>query len=193
MDNDNRHISWFGIALVVIGVALLVDRLHILQIEFPMVLLPLLMLLGIVIVGRGFSGNRGGKIFWGTVLFLYALYFLLRSLDFLEPRNYMFFSVGLLVFGCAFLMLFVNNFREWYYLIPAFILCGMGSMFVFTELGYLDAWDVWEVARLYWPAALILIGVALIMRHRARRAASHETPMDNLPPGAPATPVEPGR
>lgn len=192
MDKNSRHISWFGIALIVIGVGLLISKLHILEIEFSTIFWPLLMLLGIVSVGRGFSGSRGGKIFWGTVLFLYSLYFLLRSLDLLEPHDSLFFSVGLLVFGFAFLMLFVNNFREWYYLIPAFILCGMGSVFLFSEYGFLDAWDVWDLARLYWPAALILFGLAMLLRHRSRQA-SPSKPIDPMPPSAPASTAEPGR
>jgi len=166
MSNGRKGIPWFGVALVVVGVAILLQKLHVVEVEFGMVFWPLLMLLGLVGVARGFALGARGKIFWGTVGFLYALFFLLRSLDFVEIRPHMFLPATFLVFGIAFLMLSVNTFRDWYFLIPAAILGGTGAMFLLAEYGYLYYWDVWQAVRLYWPAVLILFGLGIILKRR---------------------------
>jgi hypothetical protein len=167
MSNGRKNIPWFGVALVVIGAAILLQKLHVIEVDFWTVFWPLMMLMGLVGVARGFSGEKRGKIFWGTVGFLFSLFFLLRSLDFVEIRPHMFLPAAFLVFGIAFLMLFVNTFRDWYLLIPAVILGGTGVMFLLAEYGFLYYWDVWQTFRVYWPAVLILFGLAIILKRRS--------------------------
>ena len=76
MKNITPKISWFGIALILVGAVLLLDRFHILHLAFSTVFWPIVMVLALIGVGRGFSQNRRGKIFWNTVWFLYGLFFL---------------------------------------------------------------------------------------------------------------------
>lgn len=162
--NGNVRISWFGIALIIVGMALLLDRFDVIDIDFSTVFWPIVMIAGILLVGRGFSLNGRGKIFWGTVLFLSALFFFLRSSEYVEVYGHMFPPATLLIFGIAFLMLYLHNIRDWYLLIPAVALCGVGIVFILVEYGYLYRWEVWEAVRMYWPIVLILFGVAIMLR-----------------------------
>lgn len=156
--------SWFGIALIIIGVAMLLDHLNIVEIAFSSIFFPLMMIVGLVAVAHGFSQNRRGKIYWGTVLFLYSLFFLLRSIDTIELYAYIFLPASFLIFGIGFFMMFLNNLKDWPFLIPAILLTGIGSLFIFTEYGCLSHREVLDIARTYWPVVLILFGVAILLR-----------------------------
>jgi len=173
MSNGKQRIPWFGIALIVFGAAILLRKFHFIELEYWSIFWPLLILLGLVIAGRGFSSNSHGRVFWGTVLFLFSLYFLLRSGDFNVASGFLFPPSVFLIIGLGFLMLFVNNPREWYFLLLALFFGGIGSLLLLVNYGYLYYWDVWELVRTYWPVALILVGVALLLRKRPR----------SIPPG----------
>ena len=176
MERRRLHISWFGIALIVLGLALLMDRLHVLRVDFAQIFWSLMMLFGILKVVGGFSGNLRGRIFWGTVLFLFGLFFLLRTIDRIEIDAHMFPPATFLIVGIAFFMMFLNNVRDWHYIIPAVLLIGVGGAFTLTEFGYLSRWEVWEAVRMYWPVALILLGLGLIMRRRMRVQSNQTGP-----------------
>lgn len=156
--------SWFGIALIIIGVAMLLDHLHIFDIAFSSIFWPLMMIVGIVAVAGGFSQNRRGKIYWGTVLFLYSLFFLLRSIDSIELYSYIFLPASFLIFGIGFFMMYLNNFKDWPFLIPAILLTGIGSLFLLTEYGCFSHREVWDAVRTYWPVILILFGLAMLLK-----------------------------
>jgi hypothetical protein len=169
MDTLARRGSFWGMVLIVLGAALLLERLHILGLGFSTIFWPLMMLLGIVWVARGFTLNRKGAIFWGTVLFLYALFFFLRSIESLQLYGHLFPAATFLVFGAAFLMVFVNDVQDWYFLIPALLLMGLGFLLVVSEYGYIYRWEVWEALRLYWPVVLVLFGLGILLRRSSRK------------------------
>ena len=173
MTMNRQRFPWIGLLLVIVGVVLLLNRLTYIDVRFSQVLWPCLALLGIFQVGQGFSRSRSGQIFGGTVLFLYALFFFLRTIDNVDFHGYMFFPATFLIFGIAFFMIFLNTMREWLFLVPSFVLIFVGATFFLSEMGYIDSWDAWHLARTYWPAALIVVGVAIILR---RRNVSHTTP-----------------
>jgi hypothetical protein len=164
MNGNVKKISWFGIVLIVLGLFMLLDRFDLIQFHFSNVFWPLMMLLGIMAVARGFNQNRRGKIFWGTTLFLYSLFFLLKSIDYFEIYGQTIFPATFLIFGIAFFMLYINNLKDWPFLIPTVLLTGIGGAFLLSEYGYLYRWDVIDVVRTYWPVILILTGLGLLFR-----------------------------
>jgi hypothetical protein len=164
MNGNVKKISWFGIVLIVLGLFMLLDRFDLIQFHFSSVIWPLMMLLGIMAVARGFNQNRRGKIFWGTTLFLYSLFFLLKSIDYFEIYGQTIFPATFLIFGIAFFMLYINNLKDWPFLIPTVLLTGIGGAFLLSEYGYLYRWDVIDVVRTYWPVILILTGLGLLFR-----------------------------
>jgi len=166
MSNNTVKISWFGIILIIVGVVMLLDKFQVINISFSSIFWPLMMLVGIIAVGRGYNQNRRGKIFWGTVLFMYALFFFLRSSDYFEVYSHTFFPATFLIFGIAFFMMYLSNMKDWPLLIPAVVLAAAGSLFILNEYGYIYDWEVWDVIRLYWPVILILFGVAILLRRR---------------------------
>jgi hypothetical protein len=171
MKNINPKISWFGIALILVGGVLLLDRFHVLHLAFSTVFWPIIMILTLVGVGRGFAQNRSGKIFWNTVWFLYALFFFLRNSDFVELRSHMLMPATFLILGIAFLMTYFNNVRDWFFLIPALLFGVLGTLLILADLEYVSYWEVTDAVRLYWPIGLILFGVAMLLRRRSHNNA----------------------
>jgi hypothetical protein len=146
---------------------MLLDHFNVFNVEFSTIFWPLMMLVGIVVVSRGFGNNQRGKIFWGSVLFLYALFFFLRSIDYFDIHGRLIFPSSFIIFGVAFFMMYLGNTKDWPLIIPAAILGGMGMLFLLTEYGYLCRWDVWDVIVDYWPILLIIIGLVMILKHKS--------------------------
>ena len=166
MNPTTSKIPLFGIALIAVGALILLGKFHILHVTFGVVFWPIVMILGLFGVAQGFSKNGKGKIFWSTVWFLSGLFFFLRVTDFVEVQHQMFVPAMFLIVGIAVLMTFINNVRDWFFLIPAFLFGGIGVMFIFAELDYVSYWDVSDSLRMYWPVVLILCGLAILFRRR---------------------------
>ena len=180
MSKNRKNISWFGLILIFLGLVMLLDRFDVLNVEFSTIFWPMIMLMGLAIVGRGFAQNRRGKVYWGTVLFLYAVFFVLRSIDYFEIYSYTFFPASFMIFGIAFFMMYLCNLREWPLLLPSIILLGVGSLILMNEFGYLYQYELFDIVRLYWPVILILFGVTIILRKKY--SASPQTNPEASPP-----------
>jgi hypothetical protein len=160
---------------------MLLDRLLVMPFGWETTAWGVVSLFGAYRVYMGFSAGRGNSVFWGTVLFLVAFGFVLRELDLIEFRRYLMLPTLAVVVGFGFLMTFFSRPREWPLIIPALFFTGVGSLFLLDDAGYLDGWDViWEVKR-FWPVALILLGISLLLKrhsktekHRAREGGSQD-------------------
>jgi peptidoglycan/LPS O-acetylase OafA/YrhL len=121
---------------------------------------------GLLAATRGFSANYRWKIFWGTLCFLYGLFFFLRTTDVVQLHGHIFLPVSFLVFGVAFFMMYLNDMKEWFFLVPAVLLGGGGVLFILADMDYLSYWDVYDTVHTYWPVILILLGLGFIFRRR---------------------------
>ncbi len=181
----NKHFPWIGIVLMLAGLALLLDKLDILTVGTPTLIWVLCMLFGIAMVTQGFSTTNGGRIFFGTLFFLYGLYFLLHSIDAFEMRGHLFVPASFVIFGFAFVMIYLNNVREWILLLPAVLLMGIGTLYIMGSMGYFNPWEIREVVRLYWPVGLIIIGLAIVLRRRTALRARASAVAGDQPPQPP--------
>jgi hypothetical protein len=161
-----RRLPVFGILLFVVGVALLLEKLDVIEFGWSRILWAAVAVLGAAIVIRAFVQNGRAGIFWGTVLFLYSLFFLLRSLDLIEGHVAVFLPASFAILGFAFLMLFVSDPKDWHLLIPSVILLGFGGAFMLAEAGYIRRWEMWDSFKTWWPLILVLVGFSLILRRR---------------------------
>jgi hypothetical protein len=163
---SQRRLPVFGILLLVVGVALLLEKLDVIEFGWSKILWAAVAVLGAAIVIRSFVQNGRAGIFWGTLLFLYGLFFLLRSLDLIESQVAVFMPATFTILGFGFLMLFVSDPKDWHLLIPSVILLGFGGAFMLAEAGYIHRWEMWETFRTWWPLVLVLVGFSLVLRRR---------------------------
>lgn len=190
MSSTARRVSWLGLFLIAFGALLLLRRFDVIDLRLREILWPLLILLGIVVTARGFADGRKGKIIFGSLLFLYSIFFFIRALDRVYVPIDMFVPASFLILGIVAFMVFINNPRDWYYLIPAFFLLGLGILLVMSEYGYLYYWEAYEVIGDWWPVVLVVFGAGMLLRHRQTQAGRQVNSADR--PAAPET-AEPER
>jgi hypothetical protein len=179
MSRTTRRISLFGLFLVIFGALMLLRKGGLINLHSSDVIWPVLTLFGLILAGRGLADGKRGKIVGGTVLFLYSIFFLVRSAGDHELPIEMIVPSTFLVFGIVFLMLFVNRPAEWYFLVPGLLLLLVGASFLMTQYGYWYGWQMRDAISTWWPLALVLMGGGMLLRHRM--AASR----DNQGPGTP--------
>ena len=161
------RIPWFAVSLIVVGAAMLLDRFNVISLAWPLALWGLVALFGAHRVISGFSAQRRGKVFWGSLLFLFGLYRIFHRLDLVEADHYLFFPTLMLIVGLSFLATYIAAPKEWHLLVPALIFVGFGGTLLLSEYGYFDRWEVMWMIRRYWPLALIVFGALLLLRRRA--------------------------
>ena len=163
----SSRFPWFPVALILVGTTMLLDRFDVLPVQWQIVAWGVLMLFGAHRVILGFTARWRGRAFWGTFLFLIGLYNILYHLDVVERYPHMFVPVIMVTVGFSLLMMYAVAPKEWHILIPALVLAGLGGILLFAEYGYFDRWEIMWVIRRYWPVALILFGVSLLLKKRA--------------------------
>lgn len=156
--------SWFGIALILVGSTLLLDRFGIVRLGWEPVLWSLLAVFGAVRTTDGFGKKKSGRVFWGTFFFLSGVYGVLRYLDVVELRSYWPVPAFLAIIGLSLAMIVVNSPRNWPVLVPALLFLGSGSAIILSDYGYLYRHDVIYAFRTYWPTGIILFGLALVLK-----------------------------
>jgi hypothetical protein len=187
MSRNVARVSLLGLFLIAFGLLILLKKFHVIDLHTAEVIWPLIALMGLFITGRGLIDNRKGKIIGGTVLFLYSIFFLLRSMNAFSVPIDMIVPASFLIFGIVLVMLFVNKPAEWYFLVPGLLLLALGSSMMLTEYGYWYGWEVREFIRTWWPAALVLVGAGMILRHRSGRTPGNEW-RQGPPSSDPSTP-----
>lgn len=164
MERPRNSIPWNGIILILLGIILLLSHTKVINIHFSQILWSFLIVYGFISTIRGYRLNHNSKIFWGTVIFLFGMYFLINTFDLVETYHGQFVAVLFLIFGFAFLTIYMNNFREVISLIVGILLFTAGIFLMFENYGYLDWMDVRTLIRTYWPVILILIGLRLLLK-----------------------------
>lgn len=166
--NQFSRIPILGIFLVVLGTGLLLNQLNVVNIDGKTLLLFGLVAYGGAMVIRSFTLNIRQSLFLGSLCFYSGLLLLLGKYDLVESSAYIYVPGFLIVFGMAFLMLFIYNIRDVHLLVPAFIFIAIGVAFMMTEIGYWYVSDVKDVIRMYWPLALILFGGLLLLKRNSK-------------------------
>jgi hypothetical protein len=69
--------------------------------------------------------------------------------------------------GLAFFLMLARNTRDWHLAIPGLFFAGLGGLMFLAELGYSPGWEVRDAIRHFWPVALILFGVSLLLNRKA--------------------------
>jgi hypothetical protein len=163
----------FAVLLILIGALMLLDRSHVVEFGWTMVLWTLLAVLGGYKLVSGFRPSGGGSIFWGTVFLAVGCYGVLGELElFALPGGTLFPSL-LIVMGIGALLMVLRRPREWHVAVLALLLLLCGAAMLLAEGGYLTRPMVLDLLKQWWPVALIVFGAALLLNGRERE---RETP-----------------
>jgi len=164
-------LSIIGVLLIAFGSVLLLDRLDVIYFGWDRIIWMFAGIYGAILAVDGFTNKRRGKIFWGSLLFFASIVFSLYVWDVIWWMDYYWPSSLSLALGLAFLMLYLIEPKNIGVLVPAVLFCGFGGLMLLVEYYYIDWWDVRRVIRDYWPVALILWGIAILIRRRPQASS----------------------
>ncbi len=153
---------WLGIVLIVVGVAMLLDHLHFFAMSWWLVFWAAVTVASAVMVFRN-SRRREGGVFWLTILFFFALYKTLRQFGALDLREEWGFPVLLVIAGIGIGVVVASHPHRWHLLVPALALIAAGGAMMLAEFNVLSVWDVRNAVSNYWPVAVLLFGVAMLL------------------------------
>ena len=164
----NRVMSSFflGVLFILIGVGLMADQFLPFEFGWSQIYPILFLALALSSLFKALSGHRQSAFgigFFGVLgAFFFARNFgLIDSLWFFEWRTIILPAVGL-----GFICSFIFNPSDWGVLVPAFFFTALGSLFLLHSLGVVeDVFEtLWRLTDRYWPLALVLVGVAVILK-----------------------------
>lgn len=144
-----------GIFLVIIGLYFLLKQMNItipysdLLVTWPSILV----IIGLILAFQGFSNRDDNKMFSGTLLLGFGIYFHGVITFNYWKYHWAFFT---LVISIAFFMKYFVNKRDG--IVPGFILLGISALYFFS--GYITHY-IGEF-QAFWPIALIGIGIYFI-------------------------------
>jgi LiaI-LiaF-like transmembrane region/LiaF transmembrane domain len=163
----NGRYVWMGSALIVIGAAMLLNRLGLLDVEWPVVFWTLVSLFGAYKLAAHIKTRRKGGVFWGTFLLLFGA---VKALDYAGTIFvYQFYTIPLIftLVGISLFAAFLVSPGDWQILVPAVLLLGIGVCMTLADFGYMSRWEVNYAVHHYWPVILILFGAALLLRRKS--------------------------
>lgn len=145
-----------GVGLVILGILFLSENFGYIEFDFRDVW-PFFVILAGVGFWIGYYQDRKnyGLLMPGTILIIYGLLFFYCS-----TQGWYMMSVLWPIFilgpGIGFFMMYLLGEQEKGMLIPASILSGIAVLFLISHSGF------WR----YWPVALIIVGIVLMLRNR---------------------------
>lgn len=178
--NSLKRIPLLGVILIAVGLILLMDQMGMIRLTFWSFVMGFMVLFGATLVIRSMDGGHRGKVFWGTVLFLFGIYLLLDSMGMITTHYPVFVPAVFLMLGFSFLMMYIYDVTDWHLLIPTLFFTGIGALIIVDELSLIHAYRFEYYFVNFWPVVLILFGVGLIAKARRRkRRAVPEPAVEN--------------
>jgi hypothetical protein len=161
-----KGLSVFGIFLILLGIGLILNKLHLLRYGWGTIIWVCLAVAGFAAVVQAFIVRRRGVVFWGSLLFFVSIAMLVHRyavLDF-EPSNLP--ATMSIALGLSSLMVYFYDPRRFGVLIPVIIFGGYGVLYYLWWWDIVDWFDVRYYVLTYWPILVILWGLSLIFHRR---------------------------
>lgn len=162
----SRGLSIFGILLILLGVGLILHKLHLLHYGAATVLWVCLGIAGLVSVVQAFIIRRRGVVFWGSFLFFVSIAMLVHRFSFLEFAPWNVPATLSLALGLSFLILFFYDPRRIGVLIPVLFFGGYGVLYYLWWWDVIDWFEMKHYVYTYWPVLIIIWGLSLLFRRR---------------------------
>lgn len=164
--NQTKGFSAFGIFLILLGAGLLLHHFNLIPYNGHIIIWIALACVGIFAVAQAFMYKRRGAVFFGSLIFFFSIAQIIHRFQLLPYGPWDWLAVMSAALGLAFVMLFVYEPRRFGVLVPAMFFLGYGVLYFLWWWDYLDWFDVQHYFRIYWPALLVLWGVALLFQRR---------------------------
>lgn len=168
--DKQRAFSPFGFFLVLLGAGLLLSRLQVIPFRWSEVVWMGIAAFGLALVVRAIVVRQRKGVFIGSFLAFFSSVILLRRWDVIDPFPVHWPADLLLILAASFLILYFFDIRRVGILIPVFIFGGLGVLYYLWWMDLMDLYDVRMCIRTYWPVALILLGVGVMLKRGRKKS-----------------------
>lgn len=165
--NREPRILVIGSLFVILGVALLLDRLDVMAFRWDKLFWVAATVTGAFLTGDGLVRRKRGRTFWGSLLLFFSVFQTLTRFGVIDRYGFYTLPALFIAFGLAFACLYALEPREVTLLIPALLLCGAGTVSLLWWWEVVDLYEVRMVVRTYWPLVLVAIGLSIMVRRRS--------------------------
>ncbi|MEX2116521.1 MAG: hypothetical protein WEB37_06525 [Bacteroidota bacterium] len=166
--NREPRILIIGSLFIILGVALLLDRLDVMAFRWDKLFWIAAAITGGFLTGDGFLRRKRGRTFWGSLLLVFSVFQILTRFGAIERYDFYTLPALFISFGLAFVCLYALEPREVTLLIPAILLCGAGTISLLWWWEMVDLYEVRSAVRTYWPLILVAIGLSIMVRRRSQ-------------------------
>lgn len=161
----------FGIFLILLGIGLILSRLHLLHYGWSTILWISLAVVGLASVVQACIVRRRGVVFWGSLLFFISVAMMVHRFAMVEFVPWDWPATISLALGLSFLMTFFYEPRRFGTLIAVLFFGGYGIVYYLWWFDIIDWFDVRYYVRTYWPVLVILWGLSLIFRRQPEKSS----------------------
>jgi hypothetical protein len=158
----------FGIFLILLGVGIILNKLHVIHYGEGIILWICLGLVGLATVVQAFVTRRRSVVFWGSLLFFVSIGMLVHRLALLDFAPWDVPATFSLALGLSFLMLFFYEPRRFGVLVPVILFAGYGVLYYLWWWDVIDWFEMKHYVHTYWPVLIILWGISLIFLRRKK-------------------------
>jgi hypothetical protein len=163
-----RQRALWGGVLMLIGTLLLLHKLDVFPFGWETLVSGAVAAVALFMIVRKFR-EHGEGVFWWTLLFCYGLFAFVRSAGWITIPPWYGFPLALIAIGVGFAVTVALRPTDWHLAVPSALFLVVGSLILLSEMGTLEVEMVRSAISAYWPFALIVFGVALLMSGRERK------------------------
>lgn len=150
--------------LIGVGIFLLLHQLDILYFEWRDVLTYGFILLGFIMIWNAFDNPQKKGLLGGVFFLTYGTALSMMRLGFVFPDDTFGIGTLLLSIGFANLVYFGFHRTHTWNLIWAMLFGVAGGLMIMVYFDYLSHWEVVDQVEMYWPVALIIVGLIVLLR-----------------------------
>jgi uncharacterized membrane protein HdeD (DUF308 family) len=162
----NYTISLVGVVFIVLGVALILNKMHLLPYRWDVIMWGSMGVYGLLVAALAFVTRRRGIIFLGSLMFFCSIAGILHKLYIVDSPPWDWFVIFSLILGCSFLVLFLSDPRRIGTLIPVILFGAYGVCYYLWWFDKIEWYDIQYYIRTYWPALLVLWGLSIVLRRK---------------------------
>ena len=163
---------WSGIILIVIGALILLYQVNLIDFSKADLITYGCIFLGIIFLVKGVSHPQKHGLFGGVFFSVFGLSMLLMRERVLPRDDEFGFAAFFIALALANLCILFFKEDKTTNLVWTVIFGAIGGLFYWTYIGYYPSWYVYEQIKIYWPLALVLIGLGMIARGYTKKRHS---------------------
>jgi hypothetical protein len=155
---------WPGIILILIGAILLLHQMDLISFSKADIFTYGFILLGIMLIIKGSGDSQRRGVLGGTFFLSLGILWTLMRNNILVQDDHFGFAALFFALALANIIYYMVATHKGSNLIWGLVFIIVGGLILLRYLEYYYYWDIYDEIIIYWPLALILLGILLILK-----------------------------